>query len=58
MGVCERRGFQRTFLNDIYHVEEQLQSYTCILCGILKWGTCHHGWITRYVDYENSTNRI
>ena len=31
---------------------------TCILCGILKWGTCHHGWIVRNVDYENSTNRI
>ncbi|OUB91689.1 2,3-dihydroxybenzoate--AMP ligase [Bacillus thuringiensis serovar medellin] len=27
MGVFERRGFQRTFLNDIYHVEERLQSY-------------------------------
>ncbi|PEF60462.1 2,3-dihydroxybenzoate--AMP ligase, partial [Bacillus cereus] len=23
----EKRGFQRTFLNDIYHVEERLQEY-------------------------------
>ncbi|MED2748968.1 2,3-dihydroxybenzoate--AMP ligase [Bacillus thuringiensis] len=25
--VYRKRGFQRTFLNDIYHVEEQLQDY-------------------------------
>lgn len=27
MNIHEIRGFQRTFLNDIYHVEEQLQAY-------------------------------
>lgn len=31
----EKRGFQRTFLNDIYHVEEQLQSYDAHL--YLMW---------------------
>ncbi|MGQ3740808.1 2,3-dihydroxybenzoate--AMP ligase [Bacillus sp. Fil] len=27
MGIYERRGFQRTVLNDMYHVEERLQEY-------------------------------
>ncbi|HEQ3529523.1 TPA: 2,3-dihydroxybenzoate--AMP ligase [Bacillus cereus] len=27
MNPYQKRGFQRTVLNDIYHVEEQLQSY-------------------------------
>lgn len=27
MNIHEKRGFQRTFLNDIYHVEERLQEY-------------------------------
>ncbi|MGQ7076327.1 hypothetical protein ACUN90_34550, partial [Escherichia sp. SP-MK2] len=27
MNLYQRRGFQRTFLHDVYHVEEQLKAY-------------------------------
>ena len=48
VGVCERRGFQRTFLNDIYHVEEQLQSYDPHL--YLMWNP-KMGNMSSWMDY-------